>query len=192
MSKSEPITDKLLNDIIEHPGAGWTSLEVDLAKELKDRRAAKVEKVNKCCMNCGNSSLHNPDIKICKHVSYCDEQSAWIAVHPKPQCPDMGGSCVEVCGYQHKGKCDNGIDEAAKPKLEQTAGEGAIAIPTLADVPIGAVAVIRTANAVWESLVVAKSAGYTFVGNSIKWPDTRIVERWYWPQDAVNRMREGK
>ena len=144
---------------------------------------------------------------------YCIKHGCepYEAAKPKPASVTITNPCGHGCNKVGI-DCDNCADKPVRgnpndaevkrfadnearrvfgmPPLPQTAGEVAVAIPTLADVPIGAVAVIRTAKAVWDSLVVAKSAGYTFVGNSIKWPDNRIVERWYWPQPAVKR--EGK
>jgi hypothetical protein len=79
----------------------------------------------------------------------------------------------------------------------QTAGEGAIAIATLADVPIGAVAVLfhhqhlpTSGEVHW--LVVGKANGNVYVGLSSVFRETVKIKKWYWPQDAVNRMREGK
>lgn len=67
-------------------------------------------------------------------------------------------------------------------------GEGAIAIPTLADVPIGAVAVLfhhqhlpTSGEVHW--LVVGKANGNVYVGLSSVFRETAKIKEWYWPKE---------
>ena len=215
------ITDEELNRHLLYSGFELSDEKVDalIRAELSRRRAARAEKVGPVVASgppCDYGYMCPTPTKRCR-----DCRAEHNSAKPKPASvayaiegvPATAGECaafaqgvdavktapIAVAGSGAARLLDADVRDARRKHLDsldgdkpQTAGEGAIAIPTLADVPIGAVAVIRTAKAVWESLVVAKSAGYTFVGNSIKWPDTRIVERWYWPGNKENRMREGK
>ncbi len=100
----------------------------------------------------------------------------------KVDCVSVDGECPKCGDWKSRCACDNKKPTPPAPVVK-------IEPLTLADVPIGAV-VAGMEGFSGEWLVLHKSKDYSDIAG-VHASNKNKIERWYWPQDAVNKLNEG-